>query len=242
MSSASEPSAKATAQSRKELVAERIVETATRLFADQGFASTSIQDIAEANGLTRSALYHYFPNKEAILSRLVSEATDAAAGELRSIREQAGRPVAERLRAMAASVALLQARHPARFQLLVRSEPDLPAELAVSYAQGRRRVLREFATVIDEGVGSGTFRPVDSRTAALGIIGLCNWVAWWHRPGGEEAAQQVADALADMAVASVAVPDRSDRSDVAGSGLARTVALLKKDVAELELLLERPAD
>lgn len=46
---------------RKAVTAERIIESATALFAEYGFSNTSLQDIAEANGLTRSVMYHYFP-------------------------------------------------------------------------------------------------------------------------------------------------------------------------------------
>ncbi len=84
---------------------------------------------------------------------------------------------------MAFAVALRQASQRARFRVLVRSEAELPDALSKAYDQGRRRVLREFSSVIDEGVRRGQFRPVDPRIAALGVIGLCNWVAWWHRPG-----------------------------------------------------------
>ena len=44
------------------------MEEATRLFADRGFAGTSLQDIADATGLTRPALYHYFGSKEGNLA------------------------------------------------------------------------------------------------------------------------------------------------------------------------------
>ena len=80
-------------------------------------------------------------------------------------------------------VALNQARNPERFRLLIRSEAELPEKLARVYDEGRRRVLREFISVVEEGVRAGVVRPVDARVAALGVIGLCNWVAWWHRPG-----------------------------------------------------------
>ena len=72
-------------------------------------------------------------------------------------------------------------------------------------------MLREFVSVIEEGQLGGQIRPVDARVAALGIIGMCNWVAWWHKPGqGDEA---VAAQLADMAVASLA-----EQADRAGEG------------------------
>jgi AcrR family transcriptional regulator len=224
---------------RKALVEAQIVEAATELFAERGFAGTSLQDIADATGLTRPALYHYFSSKEDLLSRLVSAATEGPAGELRAIRLRDKVSSSERLRAMASSIAMLQARHPARFRLLVMSEADLPATLAVTYAAGRRSVLREFMALIQEGVRSGEFRAVDPRTAALGIIGLCNWVAWWHKPGSEAEDQSIVAELADMAVASVVA---SDHRETQGTGVARALELLSQDVAALQRLLSEPTD
>lgn len=45
---------------------ERLVETACRLFALDGFAATSMDAIAEAAGMTKGALYHHFPDKRAV--------------------------------------------------------------------------------------------------------------------------------------------------------------------------------
>ena len=224
---------------RKDLMQSQIMEEATRLFADRGFAGTSLQDIADAAGLTRPALYHYFASKEELLSRLVSELTVGPADQLGEIRRRPGETATGRLRAMAFAVALRQASQPARFRVLVRSEAELPGALAKIYDQGRRRVLREFSLVIGEGVRQGEFRPVDPRTAALGVIGLCNWVAWWHRPGQPRADQDVAGALADMAVASVLQHDK--RADGA-TGTARALAPLKEDVTLLEHLLADQPD
>jgi AcrR family transcriptional regulator len=212
----------------------QIMEEATRLFADRGFAGTSLQDIADATGLTRPALYHYFESKEDLLSRLVSELTEGPAEQLGEIRRRADTTAGERLRAMALAVALRQASQPARFRLLVRSEAELPEGLSKVYHQGRRRVLREFSSIIDEGVRSGEFRPVDPRIAALGVIGLCNWVAWWHRPGDQRADHSVAEALADMAIASLV---QHDARPTEAEGAARALALLKEDVALLERFL-----
>lgn len=228
---------RASAGTRKALVETQILEAATELFAERGFSGTSLQDIAEATGLTRPALYHYFSSKEDLLSRLVSEVTSGPATDLRRIRRQAGATAAERLHAMASSIVSLQATHPSRFRMLIRSEADLPPALASTYDAGRRSVLREFTGLIEEGLASGEFRPVDARTAALGIIGLCNWVAWWHRPGDDTEDRRVAATLADMALASVA---SHDARPTAGGGVGRVVELLKQDVAALERLVQEP--
>ena len=137
---------------------------------------------------------------------------------------------------MAYTVALSQAREPARFQLLIRSEADLSDDLAGPYEQGRRDVLQEFVKVIDEGIRGGEMRAVDSRVAALSILGQCNWVAWWQPVSAtSELNEHVADSIADLAVASVV--SRDGETPVPGDGKARALALLKRDVRYLEQVL-----
>lgn len=45
-----------------------ILETALELFRDRGFDCTTMQDIADAAGIAKSAAYYYFPSKEAIVT------------------------------------------------------------------------------------------------------------------------------------------------------------------------------
>ncbi len=216
------------------LVENQILTEATRLFAERGFAATTLKDIADATGLTRPALYHYFANKEALLARLVSDLTLAPAEELAKLGRLRGKSAVERLHAMAFDTALRHATQPERFRVLVRSDVELPPELAQSYRDGRRRILAEFKAVIEQGITSDELRPVDARTAALGIIGLCTWVAWWYRPTGAGDEREVATALADMAVASLSP---SDGRSTTARGPARALELLKQDVALLEAAL-----
>ncbi len=76
----------------------KIVQAAVKLFARQGYHKTTITDLAQAIGLTSGAIFHHFPNKEAILDAVVdwvergihvySDITDKAAhGSLAMVEE-----------------------------------------------------------------------------------------------------------------------------------------------------------
>lgn len=213
------------------------MDNATRLFAERGFAATSLQDIADATGLTRPALYHYVKNKDELLARLVSELTDEPAELLHGINERGDLEPVEKLRAMATEIALHQTKAPERFRVLIRSEPELPAELSDSYQKSRRRVLREFRTVIDDGIARGLVRPVDSRVAALGIVGMLNWIAWWYTPGSGASAKSVSAQLADMAIRSLLQDGEPvERADAP----AHTIAQLRQNLDLLERQLAGP--
>lgn len=220
---------------RRDLVEGQIIAEATRLFAERGFAGTSLKDIAEATGLTRPALYHYVRSKDDILAKLVTELAELPAQALAEVSAEQGLGAPERLRKMARAVALLQAGGPAKFQLLIRSEAELPPELVTRYAESRRQVLKEFVGVIESGTASGAFRAVDPRVAALSILGQCNWVAWWHHDGTPEENERVADDIADLAVASVLAADAGGGE---GDPRRRSLARVRRELDYLEANLD----
>jgi AcrR family transcriptional regulator len=56
-----------TSSSRRELVMSEILEHATRLFAERGYDGTTLQDIADAIGITRPGLYNYISSCSLLL-------------------------------------------------------------------------------------------------------------------------------------------------------------------------------
>jgi len=219
---------------RHGLVENEIYEHAIRLFAERGFAGTSLQDIADAMGITRPALYYYVRSKNELLARL---AADVAGGSATQIAELATRPDLDalgKLREIARLSVVRMATQAERFLLLIRSEADLPPELSAAYDASRRAVLKAVTGVIEDGIRAGQFRPVDARVAALAVIGMSNWVACWFRPDRDNA-DAVADQLADMAVAAV---QRADCRTADGEGPAAALKMLRQDLGHLERILD----
>lgn len=214
------------------MVEREIKENAARLFAERGVAGTTLQDIADATGMTRQAVYHYVTNKDELFAQLVAEIAEEPAQLLHQINTMAQLAPREKLRQMAKSIALHQMSSADKFRLMIRSEADLPAELARTYSASRRTVLKELITVIDDGMSVGSFRDVNPRTAALGIIGMLNWVAWWYRPGDDDSA--AAAELAEMAVQSVS----ADASTAASTpSVPRLLKSMESDLGHLKRML-----
>jgi hypothetical protein len=141
----------------------------------------------------------------------------------------------QKLRGIVEVIVGRRTTQPARFRLLIRSEAELPAELTTAYADSRRAVLKVIAGVIDDGARSGRFRPVDARVAALGVLGMCNWVAWWFHPGGRDTTESVVEQLADMAVGAL---QRPDAQVLDGEGPAAALKMLRQDLDHLERILD----
>jgi AcrR family transcriptional regulator len=221
---------------RRELVEDQILAQAARLFAQRGFAGTNLQDIAESVGMTRPALYYYVRSKEEILSRLVAEGTEAPAAEIKRLVNAPDADAATRLRAVAYSIALRRATDPFQLQLLVRSESELPADLARSYRAAQRATLRELVALIDGGIEAGEFRPVDATSAALAIVGMCNWVAWWQESLDSRTPDEVARQLADLALAMVRQVDDSGQGTKGGPEAA--IARIRSELDYLNRIIE----
>jgi AcrR family transcriptional regulator len=220
---------------RRGLMEQEIYEQATRLFALRGFAGTSIQDVADAVGLTRPALYHYVKSKDELLSKLVLEITVVNATDIAAIAKSSKRSATDRVRDVVRLLVRRNAQQGERLRLLLRSEADLPEQVAVSYQENRRSVLRSLTGLVDQGIATGEFRPVTPEMAAFAVLGIINWVAWWYHPGSHYDLDSVCEELADIAVHGLAAePGRP-----ASTTPLDTVRSLRRELDRLEGLLNQ---
>ncbi len=175
-----------------------ILHAALRAFRAKGFHATTLDDIAEHLGVRKTALYHYFPDKESILyechreslvqvHRLLKDAVeqcDLAADQLRHVIREHVRVMTETLGGspLAFEVTALSPRH----QKQVIRERD-------RYEGGLRQIIAR-------GVAEGEFRSADPKTAVFAILGAINWIARWYRPEGSLHAPELGEEFADYLV------------------------------------------
>jgi len=97
------------ATERSELGAERILDAAAQLFAEQGIGQPGMEDIARAAGCSRATVYRYFENKQALLRAFVHrEARDITEQVARELQHRVGRP--DVVGAVVATLAAVRAR------------------------------------------------------------------------------------------------------------------------------------
>ncbi len=63
---------------------EGLVASATRLFAERGVRGTSLQQIADAAGVTKAAVYHHFRTKDEVVEAVLEPALNAIASIVRN--------------------------------------------------------------------------------------------------------------------------------------------------------------
>ena len=196
---------------RNDAQRQAILDAASLLFIEKGFGGTNINDIADAVGMTRTALYYYFTSKESMLEALTEEVTEKASTLAKSVSGRDELPADEALRLLILQHAGLILSHPVQFRVVERSESSLPEPHRSAAQSARRAVLDHFVRVIQRGIDEGQFRRgADARIAAFSIIGMCNWTAWWFDPGGDVPADTVAATIVDFGLRML-VPNRPRR-------------------------------
>lgn len=158
---------------RAEARPDEVLDAALVLFIERGFAATRVEDIATQAGLSKGAVYLYFPSKEAILEGLVKRAVlpvaNSALGVIQSYTGDPRPVIATALKLVAGR--LSDPKLIAIPRLLIREMINFP-ELAEMY---RRevidRVVPAIETLVRNGMRDGYFRPLDPEMTLRSIIG-----------------------------------------------------------------------
>ncbi|MFJ6567609.1 TetR/AcrR family transcriptional regulator [Streptomyces sp. NPDC091292] len=190
---------------RRSLVTRDLLEKATGLFADKGYETTTLQDVAAAVGVSRTALYHYVTSKEELLAMLVEQMSLGLADTLEALKARTDLTPEGKLRELTDNLVRQRAESPQQFRVHDQTESALPEPLRSRHRQARRDVLAALSAVIEEGIERGEFKPLDPRVAAFSVLGMCNWVAWWYHPGPDydidAVARQISQSAIDMVTA-----------------------------------------
>ncbi len=207
--SSTTPSATPRSSKRRELILAELLDKATELFAEKGYEATSLQDIAVAVGVSRPALYHYLRSKEDLLVMLAKQMSHKLAELLEQLRRRPDVTPLEKVRQLTELLARERAQRPEQFRILDRTENTLPEPAATEHLEAKRRIVRELVTIIEEGIAAGQMHPVDARTAAFSLLGMCNWMAWWIRPQDAENVDSIVNTMVGFADAMLAAPNEN---------------------------------
>jgi AcrR family transcriptional regulator len=175
---------------------EFILEAATQLFSEKGYAGTTMRDIAKAVGVLPGSLYAHIDGKESLLLEIVEAGIDLFLAAGTSLNGE-GTPADRMREAIRAHVAVVAA-NPQRTLVVFHQWRFLSGPNRARIVDKRRRYEMIFTSLMEEGLAEGTFgRQLDAKIAVLGILGALNWTAEWYSPDGPIPSEVVGDRLAD---------------------------------------------
>jgi AcrR family transcriptional regulator len=149
--------ARAVLESVPQSVPRRLVAVATRLFADQGYENTSVQQIVESAGLTKGALYHYFDAKDDLLQEIYTRLLRMQMDRLEAF-VGGSLPLANRLRSAAADVIVTTIENLDENRVFFRSMHLLSEKRQRLVRAERRRYHERFRSMVEDGQRTGLFR------------------------------------------------------------------------------------
>ena len=164
---------------------QEILHTAARLFQQQGYDATSMNDIAAALKLSKGGLYHHFQSKDEILFHIMSHAMDIT--EERVINRARGIPdPEERLRTLIRlHIEVVLSARDREITVMLHENHPLPPAL-------RKRInarKKDYVHFVENLVGEvqrvrGSKSTVTPRAAAFALLGMINWIYQWYQPDG----------------------------------------------------------
>lgn len=173
-----------------------LLREAAAAFNRNGFHATSLDEIAQNLGVTKAALYYYFPNKQTLLMACFDKAMEVAFASLAQACQE-GRSGREKLRlTLAHYLEHMFAELSACVVLLEENalRPDDHARLV----RARDRFERALRDLVRDGMADGSIVPCDPKLAVFVVLGAMNWVPKWFRHGGDWTSLQLTAAMTEM--------------------------------------------
>lgn len=152
----------------------RIIEVAARLFAKRGFEGTSLQDVADAAGISKTAIYHHFKSKDELLVALHHGLIDRII-ERQEDRSHGARTAREMLRAFIGDLIDLMHEHPTHLRVFLELYRHLPQRARRDVDTKREQFIAEFHELLETGRRTGEFK----FTGDIGIVAQALLGMFW---------------------------------------------------------------
>jgi TetR/AcrR family transcriptional regulator, cholesterol catabolism regulator len=167
---------------------------AATMFAERGFVSTTVRDIADAAGILSGSLYHHFDSKDSMVDEILRGFLDELFGRYKEIIAAGHDPRATLRAVVVASFETIDRRH-AEVAIFQNESKYLAQFERFGYLADRNVEFRKlWIGLLEEGVRAGVFRSGLDVEVVYRFIRDTVWVAVrWYRPGGALSARAVAD-------------------------------------------------
>ena len=164
---------------------QEILRTAARLFQQQGYDATSMNDVAAALKLSKGGLYHHFQSKDEILFHIMSHAMDITEERVINVVRRIENPE-ERLRTLIRlHIEVVVSPEDREITVMLHENHPLPAALRRKI-NARKKDYVHFVEnmVADVQRQRGVASAVTPRAAAFALVGMINWIYQWYKPEG----------------------------------------------------------
>ncbi|WP_329530388.1 TetR/AcrR family transcriptional regulator [Streptomyces sp. NBC_01450] len=171
-----------------EIRRQKIIDIAASLFAQQGYAATSINDLGRAVGLAKGALYYYIGSKENLLVEIQSRVMGPLLSRARQIADLDVDPLL-RLRLLSESLLTIIFRRLDHIWVYEHDYRSLSGDELKTLLAQRSDFEQLISEMLSQAMEQGMFRTMSPRLATLQFLNLHNHTYQWVKPDGQWDAQ-----------------------------------------------------
>ena len=175
---------------------EQILARAAELFAKQGYSGTSMNQVAEACGVSKPSLYHYVRDKYQLLVEIAEDHIGRLKALVGVVQQEALAPEA-RVRRLIECFLEAYADAQAAHRVLTEDVKFLEPADRKRVLDGEREVVAAFADAI--ALARPELREVElDKPLTMLLFGMMNWMFTWLRPRGAYTHALMAPVVADL--------------------------------------------
>ena len=172
------------------------LKVAARIFNEKGYHATSLDEIADEIGVTKTALYYYFKNKEQLLYECLKLTYDCGQNA-RLEAEQMDGTAFEKLSHLYRRFMenLMEERGAYTTMANIRALPD---DQQAELLERRKHLDRYSRMLIEKAIAEGALRDVDVRITSNFFLGAVNWILRWHSEDDAMSPRDVSNHFLDL--------------------------------------------
>jgi AcrR family transcriptional regulator len=175
-----------------------ILQQAARLIYLKGYEGTSMQDIADACGMTKAGLYHHIATKEGMLLAIMHYGMDLFEERVLDPVKDISDPLARLKATMARNVELVTHDSTKEVTIILHEHSTLTGEAKREINGRKKQYVRFLEDTMEQAMAQGQIRTVDPTLASFSFLGTVLWTYKWYRSDGALTPQQLADGIADL--------------------------------------------
>ena len=188
--------------------ASHVYRIAAEIMCQKGYEGTSMNDIAEAAGMTKAGIYHYIRGKEELLFEIMTYAMDNLDQRIIAPAQEVTDPE-KRLRAIVESHTRSLLEGVGAITIVLEEMPALSAAHRRVIKTRKRAYFDFIRQTLQELESEGKLRDVNPTTATFSLLGMILWISRWYRRDGKLSAEEVLRDYVDIAVNGVLKTDRA---------------------------------
>jgi AcrR family transcriptional regulator len=150
---------------------EEILATATEVFADRGYASTDVQEIADRLGIAKGTVYHYFPSKEQLFLASVDRGMAGLSRAINDGFDPKTDPIKQIAQAIRAFLQYFDTNADV-IELIVQERAEFRDRKKPTYLEHRERNVRPWNELFEALSLSGRFKPINAEQVTQTISNL----------------------------------------------------------------------